>query len=595
MMLLAVACNNRSGSGANSGEVDTGSEREWFSERAREAGLEFTHFNGMSGEFYYPEMFAPGVGLIDIDNDDDLDVYVTQGQMLGPGKTIADAVMPPRGTLNDRLFRNDLTVAADGLRTLRFTDITEASGIDMRTFGMGVAAGDFDNDGWVDIYRTGTAGGVLLRNNRNGTFADVTIASGTANAGAWGVSAAFVDYDRDGWLDLFVGNYVDYRIERDVDCLSVTGQRDYCPPQKYPAQLDRLYRNRGNGTFEDVTRRALTVGADGPALGVSTADFNGDGWIDVYVGNDGTPNQLWINQRDGTFRDTAFVAGAAVNGAGAAEASMGIDAGDFDNDGDEDLFVTNWLSQMNILYVNAGGGVFQDRKAASGLGAPSLAKTGFATAWLDYDNDGWLDLLTANGSVSTIEAQARARDPFPFRMTNQLYRNTGSGRFEDVSAQAGAPFASMEVSRGAAFGDVDNDGDTDVIIGNDAGPLELLINNIGNRSHWIGLRLVGSGGPQGPPLRGDAGRIGAPHGPPARDMLGARVQIVKGDGSTLWRRARADGSYASANDPRVLVGLGADARPLRVRVEWPDGTSEQWNDLPVDSWLMLRQGTGSAR
>ena len=331
-------------------------------------------------------------------------------------------------------------MAADGTRTLHFTDVTDASGIDVQTYGMGVAAGDYDNDGFVDLYRTGLKGAVLLHNNGNGTFTDVTAKAAPAipTAGAcrrrsWTTTATAA-------LDLFVGNYLLYTTEADIDCLAVTGQHDYCPPNSYRAQPSRLYHNRGNGTFEDVTRKALVGGAYGPALGVSTADFDGDGWIDIYVGNDGVANQLWINQKNGTFKDTAFLSGAAVNGAGNAEASMGIDAGDFDNDGDEDLFITNWLAQMNILYVNDGKGAFEDRKAASGLGPPSLAKTGFGTAWFDYDNDSWLDLLTLNGSVSIIEAQARANDPFPLKMLNQLYRNLGNGRFEDVSARAGAVF-----------------------------------------------------------------------------------------------------------------------------------------------------------
>jgi hypothetical protein len=542
------------------------------------SGLDFVHFNGMSGENYYPEIMAPGVGLLDYDNDGDLDVYVVQGQMLGPGKTLTEATYPPRATPRDTLFRNDLTVAADGTRTLRFTDVTAQSGIDVRSYGMGVATGDIDNDGWVDIYRTGLDRAVMLRNNGNGTFSDITEKSGTANRDRWSVPAAFVDIDRDGWLDLYVGNYLIYSIAGDIDCLSVSGQADYCPPNSYRPQPDRLYRNRGNGTFEDITARALSGGAYGPALGVSTADFDGDGWIDIYVGNDGQANQLWMNQRNGTFKDTAFLAGAAVNGAGNAEASMGIDAGDFDNDGDEDLFVTNWMAQMNILYVNAGGGLFEDRKAASGLGSPSLAKTGFGTAWFDYDNDGWLDLLAANGSVAIIEAQARAKDPFPLRMPNQLYRNLGTGRFEDVSARAGGAFELSEVSRGAAFGDLDNDGDTDVVIGNAAGPLHLLVNEIGSRHHWIGLRLVG---------------------PTRRDMLGARVSIVRGTGEAgqggpppLWRRARSDGSYASANDPRVLVGLGSSAARPRVRVQWPGGRTEEWADVAIDRYTTLVQGTG---
>ena len=550
------------------------SDQQWFVERAAAAGIDFVHFNGMSGEFYYPEIMAPGVGLFDYDNDGDLDVYLVQGQMLSSAKkpkSLQDAVFPPKAPLRDRIFRNDLTVGPDGRPMLRFTEVTEATGIDIRTYGMGVAVADIDNDGFVDIYRTGLTEGVMLHNNGNGTFTDITAKSGTSNTGGWGVSVAFVDIDRDGWLDLYVGNYLLYSLDGDIDCLAVTGQHDYCPPNSYRPQPDKLYRNRGNGTFADVTRAALGGGADGPALGISTADFNNDGWIDIYVGNDGMPNQLWMNQKNGTFKDVAFLNGAAVNGAGNSEASMGVDAGDFDNDGDEDLFITNWLAQMNILYQNMGNGVFEDRKAASGLGAPSLAKTGFGTAWFDYDNDSWLDLITLNGSVSMIEAQARAKDPFPLKMLNQLYRNLGNGRFEDVSARAGEPFTLLDVSRGAAFGDIDNDGDIDVLVGTAAGPTRLLINNVGNRNHWIGFRLTGSGG---------------------RDMLGARVSVTRPTGPALWRRVRSDGSYASANDPRVLVGLGSAAEPVTVRVQWPDGKTEEWANQPIDRWTTLRQGTG---
>ncbi len=557
---------------------------EWFVERAKETGLDFVHFNGMSGEQYYPEIMAPGVALFDYDNDGDLDVYLVQGAMLGK-KTLKEATFPPAGPLGDRLFRNDLVVGADGKRTLHFTDVTAQSGINVTSYGMGVAAADYDNDGFVDIYRTGLSGSVLLHNNGNGTFTDVTAKTGVGNPNGWGVSAAFLDYDRDGWLDLYVGNYLLYSIAGDLDCLSVTGQHDYCPPNSYRAQSDRLYHNRGNGTFEDVTSRALVGGADGPALGISTADFNGDGWIDIYVGNDGQPNQLWINQKNGTFKDTAFISGAAVNGQGNSEASMGVDAGDFDNDGDEDIFITNWLAQMNILYVNMGGGVFEDRKAASGLGPPSLAKTGFGTAWFDYDNDSWLDLLTANGSVSIIEAQARVNDPFPLKMLNQLYRNLGNGRFEDVSAKAGKAFTLNDVSRGAAFGDIDNDGDEDVVIGTAAGPTRLLINNIGNKNHWVGLRLVGR-------VLSDAPGQAGPKGPALRDQIGARVEIIRKTGGPLWRRARSDGSYASANDPRVLVGLGSSTDPVRLKVSWPSGKAEEFGEVPVDRWTTVTEGTG---
>jgi len=551
--------------------TSTAQDESYFVEQAAAAGIDFVHFNGMSGEYYYPEIMAPGVGLFDFDNDGDLDLYLVQSQMLGKGKTIKDALFPPKGPLKDRLYRNDLTVGADGKKTLHFTDVTEQAGINIQTYGMGVAAADVDNDGFVDIYRTGLTEGVLLHNNGNGTFTDITAKSGTANKGGWGVSAAFVDIDRDGWLDLFVGNYLLYSVEGDIDCLSVTGQHDYCPPNSYRPQPSKLYRNKGDGTFVDITKTALVGGAYGPALGVSTADFDNDGWMDIYVGNDGMPNQLWINQKNGTFKDMAFLNGAAVNGQGNSEASMGVDAGDYDNDGDEDIFITNWLAQMNILYQNQGNAVFEDRKAASGLGAPSLAKTGFGTAWLDFDNDSWLDLMTLNGSVSMIEAQARAKDPFPLKMLNQLFRNLGNGRFEDVSARGGEPFKLLDVSRGAAFGDIDNDGDEDVVVGTANGPTRLFINNVGNKNHWIGLRLIGVGG---------------------RDMIGARVSIVRPSGPTIWRRSRSDGSYASANDPRVLVGLGTSTAPVTVRVQWPDGKMEEWADQAIDRWTTLKQGSG---
>ena len=572
-LALGVACGRTSNdeAAAPAPAQAPSSGGEWFVEAAKQTGLDFVHFNGMSGEVYYPEIMAPGVGMLDYDGDGDLDVYFVQGQMLGPGTTLKDAIYPPAGELRDRLFRNDLVVAPDGTRTLRFVDVTAQSGIDIRTYGMGVAVGDYDNDGRADIYRTGLDRGFLLRNNGDGTFSDTTEKSGTTSRG-WSVPAAFVDYDRDGSLDLFVGHYLIYSLDADLDCLSVSGQPDYCPPSSYRAQPSQLFRNRGDGTFEDVTTRALTGGAYGPALGVSAADFDGDGWIDIYVGNDGMANQLWINQKNGTFRDTAFLAGSAVSGSGNAEASMGIDAGDFDNDGDEDLFVTNWMAQMNVVYVNDGRANFEDRRGASGLGPPSLAKTGFGTAWFDYDNDSWLDLLAVNGSVAIIEAQARSKDPFPLRMPNQLYRNLGNGRFEDVSQGAGPALALSEVSRGAAFGDLDNDGDTDVIVGNAAAPAHLLVNGIGNRNHWLGLRLV------------DAART--------RDAVGARVTILRADGSALVRRARADGSYASANDPRVLVGLGSSTERPRVRVQWPDGRTEEWADVPIDRYTTLVQGTG---
>ena len=549
----------------------------WFTDRAAAVGVDFVHFNGMSGEFYSAEIMGPGGALLDVDNDDDLDIYLVQGQMLGPGKTLDDALFtPPSQTgrsLTDRLYRNDLEIHPDGTRTLRFTDVTERSGLGVRSYGMGVATGDVDNDGWVDLYRTGLGANQLFRNNGDGTFTDVTERTGTSDP-RWSVSASFVDIDRDGWIDLYVGNYVDPRLDDELECFSRTGEKDYCGPKRYAPAPDRLLRNRGDGTFVDVTVEALQGGEYGPALGVVAADVDADGWVDLYVTNDGEPNQLWINQRDGSFGNGAWLAGAAVNRDGSAEAGMGVDAGDFDADGDDDLFMTHIATETNTLYVNDGSGLFEDRSTRAGLGPPSLPYTGFGTAWFDFDNDGWLDLLVANGEIRTQEALVRANDPFPLHQPNQLFRNLGTGRFAQVSSEAGSVFELSEVSRGAAFGDVDNDGDADVLVTNNNGPARLLINNVGQRNRWVGLRLVG--------------------GPGGRDMLGARVGVFRAEGSVLWRRARADGSYASANDPRVLVGLGAAASISRVRVVWPSGRVEEWPDVDVDRWTTLTEGTGQS-
>jgi hypothetical protein len=541
---------------------------DWFVDRAEAAGLDFVHFNGMTGRFYQPEIMAPGTALFDFDNDGDLDVYLVQSRMLAAGAPL----LPTPGSLEDRLYRNDLIVHADGRRELRFTDVTAASGIRTRGYGMGVATGDIDNDGDVDIYVTGFGRNQLFRNEGSGRFTDVSAASGTGDERSWGVSAAFVDFDRDGWLDLFVGNYLRYSLAAHVDCVGAAGQPDYCRPSAYPAQPSRLYRNRGRGTFVDITITSGLARQFGPALGVSTADFDGDGWIDIFVANDEAENQLWTNQRNGTFVNTALAAGAALGASGERKANMGVDAGDFDADGDEDLFITELIGQGSTLYVNDGRGLFEEQSARTGIRQASLPYTGFGAAWLDVDNDGWLDLLAVNGDVNQNDSTlARSGHPFPLGQRNQLLLNVG-GRFEDVTARAGRVFDLVEASRGAAFGDVDNDGDTDVVVANGAGRTRLLINEVGQRKHWLGLRVVGRDVP--------------------RDMVGARVGIVRSSGPILWRRARADGSYASANDPRVLVGLGDSTHAPRVRVNWPSGETEEWDAVAIDRYTTLRQGTG---
>ena len=544
-----------------------------FTDMAEGVGIDFVHFNGMSGQYYYCEPVGSGAAMFDYDNDGDLDIYIVQGNMLGEGKTLEDASFPPRGPLppKDRLYRNELFSKRGSSGELRFTDVTERSRIDARRYGMGVTAGDWNNDGWIDLYVTNFGPNQMWRNNGDGTFADVTRQTGTDDQ-RWSISAAFLDFDRDGWLDLYVGNYVDFSFTNRKKCFSEGGRRDYCGPRGFNPVPERLFRNRRDGTFEDVSAKSQIAAEHNGSLGVVAADFDADGWADLYVTNDGRPNHLWMNQGDGSFKNEAMLAGCALNADGKPEASMGVDAGDYDNDGDEDLFMTHLNGEKNTLYVNDGNGWFDDLSYRTRLGAPSLPYTAFGMAFFDYDNDGWLDILAVNGEVKTLEALARAKDPYPLHQPNQLFRNLGNARFEEVTNEAGSVFELSEVSRGAAFGDVDNDGDTDVLVVNNNGRARLLINHVGNRNHWLGLRLVDKTA--------------------NRDMVGTRVAVIRSKGPTLWRRARADGSYASANDPRVLVGLGDSTAVTAVRAHWPDGRVEEWADVTVDRYTTLRQGSG---
>jgi len=372
---------------------------------------------------------------------------------------------------------------------------------------------------------------------------------------------------------LYVCAYVNFSYASHRPAYRLSGRLDYSSPSTYDPIPDRLYRNRGDGTFEDVTGAAgILSDKFGAGLGIVCADFNGDGWIDLYIGNDQCPNHLWVNRRDGTFMKNALLSGCAVNRDGDTEASMGIDAGDFDSDGDEDLFMAHLAKESSTIFVNDGTGIFDDRSRETGLAAPSVPYTSFGTAWIDYDNDGHLDILVANGEVSVIEEQARAGDRFPLRQPNQLFHNLGNGKLVEVTASAGKVFELSEVSRGAAFGDVDNDGDTDVLITNNSGSPRLLINQIGNRNHWIGLRLVDSA--------------------KKRDMIGTWVGVFRSKGPTLWRRVRAAASFCSTNDPRLLVGLGEATEVTKVTAKWPDGSAEEWTELPVDKYTTLAEGSG---
>jgi len=560
-----------------------------FVEATRATGLDFVHFNGRAGESFFPEIMGSGGGLLDYDGDGDLDLYLVQGRMFRPDQKVEEALVPPHHPLplTDRLYRNDLTVGSDGSRRIRFVDVTRDSGLAGTSgargatgFGMGVAVGDYDDDGDPDLYVTNHGPNQLWRNDGDGTFTDVTSLTGTGDP-RWSVPALFLDFDRDGRLDLFVGNYVDAQVGNHKLCHTAAAVRTYCSPSLFAPLPDRLYRNTGRGRFEDVTAAQGIDQAFGPALGAVAADFDDDGWIDLYVANDGQPNQLWINRQGRGFRDDALLAGAGVSSEGKPEASMGLDAADFDGDGDLDLFMTHLDRETNTLYVNEGGGLFTDRSVEMGLAQPSKRFTGFGTSWLDYDNDGDLDLLVVNGEVDVIDELHRAGDPFPYEQPNQLFENLGDGRYREVTAEAGAPFQLSEVSRGALFGDLDNDGDIDLVITQNQGPARVLLNQVGQDRPWLGLRL----------LTGD----------PGRDALGARVELHRKGLSIQVRRVRTDGSYASANDPRVLFGLGdpasLEAHPVeRVRVRWPGGRVEDFpapgHEVAVGRYTELREGAG---
>ena len=598
----------------------TAQPRPWLDDVTADVGLAFTHVNGATGEFHLPEIMGAGVALLDYDNDGDLDVFLVQSGEIGGTKeqrsegtkeTRDEGTKEPRneGTkdgrkeLRHRLFRNDLTTGADGTRRLRLTDVTDEAGFGpVRGYGMGVATGDVDGDGFVDLYVTAFGDNTLYRNKGDGTFEDITARAGVQES-RWSSSAAFVDIDRDGHLDLFVANYLEFSVQANRPCTEPAGARDYCAPSVYRPVPDRLFRNKGDGTFEDVSERAGILRAFGAGLGVAIGDYDRDGHPDIYVANDATPNQLWRNRGDGTFDDDGLLSGTAFNAAGRPEGSMGIASGDYDADGDEDIVVTNLVAETFVLYENDGQGGFEDRRVAVGLSQPTAMMTGFGTEWVDLDNDGVFDILFANGAVNLVPA-LRGSDN-PFRQRNQVLRGSrigergsgiadrgsriadrGSGigdrgsrigdrrqagvQFEELTgAAAGPAFDRLDVSRGLAIGDLDNDGFADVVISTNGSSARVLRNTAATGHGWIGFVLEQPG--------------------PNRTAIGASLVVESGPARGTTFRVRTDGSYLSASDPRVLVGLGAWEAPVTVTVTWPDGTVQRVADLAPGRYHTLRR------
>jgi enediyne biosynthesis protein E4 len=550
----------------------TGGPAVIFKDAAEETGLKFQHFIGATGSYFVPEIFGSGIAVIDYDGDGDLDIYIMQGTILDKTKSMKDSMFPPPTDHfpGNRLYRNELIPSGK----LSFTDVTEKAGVGGNGgYSMGVAVGDYDNDGRPDIYVTNYGRDILYHNNGDGTFSDVSKDS-IPQEESFGSSAAFVDYDRDGYLDLYVVRYNSFRVPGKV-CTGYAGGREYCGPNDYRPIPGKLYHNEGNGHFVDVTAKAGTGTAFGNGLGVICADFNDDGWIDIFVANDKTPNQLWINRHNGTFEDEALVAGVAYDELGKEHAGMGVTAADFDGDGDEDIFIANIMGETHMLYQNQGKGMFRDATTLFGLGGSTVPFTGFGTLWFDYDDDGKLDIFITNGEVRIIEA-LRGK-PFPFDQKCQLFHNDGK-IFRDVSAESGPAFQVSAVGRGAAFGDIDNDGDVDIAVSNANGPARLLLNQAGNRNHWLNVRARGT--------------------TVNRDAFGSRIALNRKGRTPAWSRVASDGSYLSANDPFVHFGLGNDedlrsSPPESLLVIWPDGSKETWPVEKTDTLLILQQGKGA--
>ena len=527
-----------------------------FVDVTKEAGIDFRHVNGAEGDYHLPETLGAGGAFFDADNDGDLDIYLVNSGYW-PGSAAA-------AQKHAALYQNN----GDGT----FTDITAAAGVGNRgNYGQGVACADYDNDGDTELYVTNFGPDVLYRNNGDGTFTDITAHAGISDA-AWSSSACFLDYDRDGHLDLFVVSYLDYSLDAAYLPCGENATRTYCHPSLFEGAPDKLYRNNGDGTFTDVSQEAgvgnISGMFHGKGLGVVSADFNNDGAPDLYVANDDTRNDFFYNNGDGTFSEISLLAGCAYSFNGVAQAGMGIAAGDYNGDGALDIFVTNLSYETNALYRNNGDGTFTDVIYEARLGKESYLYVGFGTGFLDADNDGWLDLFVANGHI--IDNIAETHDVLTYAQPNQLFRNKGDGTFQEISETAGPYFQRAQVSRGSIFGDYDNDGDVDILVTQSNGFATLLRNENGNKQNWLRIKPVGTVS--------------------NRDGIGARVLLAQ-----QIRDVNPCASYLSSHDARLHFGLGENTNVNRLEIRWPSGIVEVYENLPVNQEHVLIESSERSR
>jgi len=529
-----------------------------FVDVAREAGLSATTmYGGERTNKYLLETTGCGVAMLDYDNDGWLDLFFVNGTTLEGF---------PRGSEpTSHLYRN----RGNGT----FEDVTARAGLALSGWGQGACAGDYDNDGYTDLYVTFWGQNRLFRNRRNGTFEDVTSSAGLVTRTRWGAGCAFVDVDRDGLLDLFAANYIDFDLKTapvpESGLCRYKGVPVACGPPGLAGGKNVVYRNTGKGTFTDVSETAgITRAAGTYGLGVSTLDFDDDGWADIYVANDSNPSTLYRNRRDGTFEDIAVPAGCAYSQDGKPQAGMGLAMGDYDRNGTIDIFKTNFAGDTSTLYANLGDGLCEDRTFASGVGL-ATRWLGWGVGFLDLDHDGWLDLFLVNGHVYPEVEQIRTEAAY--RQRKVVYRNLRNGRFEEVTERLGPPVTTPRAGRGAAFGDFDNDGDVDVAVNNVHDTPNLYRLDIAGQTSWTELALTGTSS--------------------NRSAIGARVRIVTG-GTTYVREVRGGGSYYSQNDLRVQAGLGGAPKIDRVEVRWPNGGEEIFRDVPIRQIVTLVEGKG---